>query len=90
MVRIRYTENSGVLTSKPLLALDKLVVVQLDTVLNTFKITNQANNETLATGTAVDTISLKKAAKNTLKQFGVVFQDEVRRRVTVTANNEVA
>jgi hypothetical protein len=88
MVRIRYTVStgSGLLTSKPVLALDKLLVVNLDTVNNTFTVVNQTNGLVVANGKANDTVALKKNAKQALRQLGVVFQDEVRRRTSETEN----
>ena len=92
MVRIRYTDNSGVLVSKPLLALNKLVVVTLNTTNNTYNIIDSTTNVVLTKGTTTDTVTLKKKAKQALKELGVVFQDEVRRRTTnsVTQEDKVA
>lgn len=80
MTRVRYTESDGVLVSKPLLAVDKLVIVTLDTVRNMFFVTQHSDGTVLVQGEGVDTALLKKKAKNALKDLGVVFQDEVRTR----------
>lgn len=78
MTRIRYTESNGVLRSRPLVAGERLVNIVIDTINNRYLITSGELN--LASGTAVDVAVLKKKAKESAKQLGVVFQDEVRRR----------
>ena len=80
MVRIRYTENNGVLRSKPILANTELVEVVIDTVANSFSIHTVSEGDPRASGNAVDTNVLKKKAKAALKTLGVVFDDEVRNR----------
>jgi len=80
MTRVRYVVEGNNLVSKPLLALDKMVIVTLDTVENHFYVTNKEDGSVLAQGEGVDTATLKKRAKSALKQLGVVFQDEIRVR----------
>lgn len=80
MTRIRYVENNGVLTSKPLLAGTELVTVEIDTVGNVYSIKRENDGTVISQGNAVDVNLLKKKAKLALKALGVVFNDEVRRK----------
>lgn len=81
MIRISYKVEGTILRSKPLLANLELVEVVIDTVNNSFSIHTYPDGDPRATGEAVDTQVLKKKVKAALKGMGVIFQDEVRRRV---------
>lgn len=80
MTRIRYKKENGTLVSNPFLAVSDLVTVTL------FETNNTANF--LSSGKIVKELkadnlpTLKKLVKNTLVDMGVVFQSEVRPRLT--------
>ena len=79
MTRIRYfKEGNSVLYSKPMLAGNKHVTVHLFLDKNMYNIVSVDNPNDIISGTAVSTLLLKKAAKESLKQLGANFEDEIR------------
>jgi|GEM_PF-5336378 len=76
--RIRYFDNDGVLESSGMDgANNKVLRVRLND--NKFSVLDQ-NDEILAAGEAKTSTSAKIKAKESLKNFGVVFSDEKRQR----------
>ena len=80
MTRIRYTNVEGVLVSKPLIAGTEVLTVYIDLECKTVDI-RDTNNNNVFSGFGATPSKLKAIAKRELKQFGVIFGDEIRRRV---------
>lgn len=82
--RIRYTNVPGthVYTSKPMIAGNKSVVLNLMADTNMLIVVEEGNNTVLQQTTAKNFRDLKHKAKQILKDMGVVFGDEVRQKRT--------
>jgi hypothetical protein len=79
--RIRYTKQAdGKLLSKEFFPTTKHnnVKVLLDPSKLSFEVVTLESNEVVASGSANDLAMLKKAAKESLKQLGIVFATESR------------
>jgi hypothetical protein len=83
MVRLTYTENNGLLTSKPVIANGNTVVVVIDPTNLRYKVTNLSGEHTFSDGHSTNLTELKKQAKKALKELGVAFTSEVRQRKQV-------
>lgn len=84
MTRIRYALNeSGVLVSKPMLAGQDLIVVNINPQSKMYTVTSVNTGNVLAQSKMYTNLtSVKLAAKNCVKLMGVVFDDEIRRKQT--------
>lgn len=84
MTRIRYTNVDGVLKSKPMMVSGRNVQVFINQSQMSFEVVDLDKNFVLA-GDTSDTLSrLKILAKQSLKNLGMVFDDEVRRHKNET------
>lgn len=83
ITRIRYfKEIDGSLVSPNMQAMDKVVKVRI--VNNTFSIVNASNNEFIMGGRSDTHYKLKMIIKQKLREMGVVFSDEVRKKAGKT------
>ena len=71
--------ESGLLISKPILAVHDMVTVSLNPSTMTMTVAN-SSNEVVRSGTSKTLAGLKMLAKKELKSLGVVFSDEIRPR----------
>lgn len=79
MVRIRYTKQDDKLISKDLVGNGDLLKVVIDKVNGSFKLMN-SRGTTLRMGEGYSSLAkTKKEAKKVMIEFGVVFEDEVRK-----------
>ena len=78
--RIRYKKNDSMLTSKPMLAGNDMVVVNLMPVDNKYVIVTLEDGRILASGEGKSANILKIRAKQALRDLGVQFADDVRVR----------
>ena len=85
MKRVTYKlQTSGLMMSKPMMAKELLVTCMLNPSNYTFSITD-SNGKVVKEGKAdlPNLPSLQKAAKMGLYEVGVVFQEELRNKVTL-------
>ena len=89
--RIRYTNNNGVLVSKPMLSPAGELVVNISPD-GSFVINTTTGTIVNVENAKSDLAKAKKLAKEALKSLGVMFENEVRPRLieTVDVLNEDA
>lgn len=90
MVRIRYRKFTGnsFLTSQPLVATNELVEAQLEERFLRYRVVSCETGKTLSSGQSASNQMLRKDVKKVLRNMGVLFGDEVRKRAKVLPSEE--
>jgi hypothetical protein len=83
MKRINYKKENDLLISPPMLANKHYVFAVLDLKTNTFEVKTLDDNGLVNTGKGPSVQMLKIKAKRALKALGVVFESEVRPKLTL-------
>ena len=88
MTRIRYKTVDGVLVSKSMMVSGRNLMVKIDPQNTIFEIVDIDKNYVVACNTSTTLAKLKTVVKQTLKELGMAFDDEVRRRNSTESVDE--
>ena len=80
MTRLRYKKEDVWLYTMPFLCGLAFVQISIDPINLKYYINKISNDEELKTGTANTLVSLKKKAKQAVKDLGTTFYEEIRNR----------
>ena len=82
MKRLKYRLNNGMMVTKPMLMNGSLVTVEINPSTYQFTV-KQDDNTVLHQGVGTSMLNTQKLAKSWLIANGVVFETELRNRITL-------